>query len=443
MRPVFPALWLSARGIWVLLLVCALLALAAVSAIALVLFAVAAVAAAALIAADLALGPARGALTIAREPLGFVALRRSAEVSYTIENRSPSTLRIGLLESPVDLLSFDRQMLEVRVSARSRAIAAQRFLPLERGLASFGTMYCWVENAVGVLRRRYAIDAPASVRVFPDLSAVAGYGTLARRRTLIDAGLRRLRLRGAGTEFESLREYADGDAFRAVDWKATARRGRLMVVQHEVERSQQVIVALDAGRLMYPRIGAQRKFDYALTAGLAVARIAQLAGNAVGLIAFAAKPLVNVAPRRGAAHHAALVRAAYEIQPVFAEPDYEAVVTTIRARHHKRSLIIFFTDLFNPVASAAVLSGLALLVPRHLVMCVLLNDAAIEAALWQPPQTPRDAFRTSVALSLADERRAAIAVLRSRGIIVVDAPAAEVTVSLLDAYLNVKARALL
>src|SRR4029077_15517649 len=111
-----------------------------------------------------------------------------------------------------------------------------------------------------------------------------------------------------------LREYAAGDPFRAVDWKATARRGRLMVVQHEVERSQQVIVALDAGRLMHARIGPQRKFDYALTAGLSVARIAQIAGDGVGLIAFAAHPLLDVAPRRGAAHHAALVRAAYDLQ---------------------------------------------------------------------------------------------------------------------------------
>jgi uncharacterized protein (DUF58 family) len=442
-RRVFPPIWPSARGIWLLLALCALLALWSVVPLAIVPLVIAAAVTAALVAADLALGPSTRALSLRREPVGFVALRRTAEVTYVLENRSGSALRAGALESPVALLDFARPELDVRVGPRSRATFSQAFVPLERGTARFRTIYCWTENAIGVLRRRFAADEAADVRVFPDLSAVAGYGNLARRRTLLEAGLRKLRLRGVGTEFESLREYAAGDAFRSVDWKASARRGRLMVAQHEVERSQQVIVALDAGRLMYPRIGPQRKFDYALTAALSVARVAQIAGDGVGLVAFAARPLANIAPRRGAAHHAALVRTVYDLQPVFEEPDYEAVIAGIGACYTKRSLVIMFTDLFDPVASATVLGSLALLVPRHLVMCVLMNDAAIARALAREPATPREAYRASVAMTLADERRAAIAILRSRGIIVIDVPAQDLTVALLDAYLDVKARSLL
>ena len=108
--------------------------------------------------------------------------------------------------------------------------------------------------------------------------------------------MRKLRLRGQGSEFESLREYLPGDGFRSVDWKATARRGRLMVAQHEVERSQQICIALDCGRLMTPRVGLQRKFDYALTAALSVARVAQNADDHVGLVAFGARPILALAP---------------------------------------------------------------------------------------------------------------------------------------------------
>jgi uncharacterized protein (DUF58 family) len=443
MRRVFPPVWPSARGIWLLLALCASLALWSVVPLAVVALVLTAAVSAALVAADIALGPSTRTMSLKRDAVGFVALRRSGEVSYVIENRSASALRVAVLESPVAILDFVRPELRVLVGPRSRATFAQPFIPRERGIARFGALYCWTENAIGVLRRRFAVDEAADVRVFPDLSAVEGYGNLARRRTLLEAGLRKLRLRGVGTEFESLREYAAGDAFRAIDWKATARRGRLMVMQHEVERSQQVIVALDAGRLMYPRLGPQRKFDYALTAGLSVARVAQIAGDGVGLIAFAARPLANIAPRRGAAHHAALARAIYGLQPVFEEPDYEAVIAGIAARYTKRSLIIMFTDLFDPVASATVLGSLALLVPRHLAMCVLMNDASIAKALSREPATPREAYRASVAMTLADERRAAIAILRSRGIIVIDVPAQDLTVALLDAYLDVKARSLL
>jgi uncharacterized protein (DUF58 family) len=125
------------------------------------------------------------------------------------------------------------------------------------------------------------------------------------------------------------------------------------------------------------------------------------------------------------------------------EPDYETTFTDLKRRYSKRSLVVMFTDIFDPAASAAVLGGLATLVPRHLVMCVLMNDAAISEALAARARAPREAYRTSVAMSLADERQKAIATLRALGIIVIDVPAPQLTVALLDAYLNVKARGLL
>ncbi len=340
-------------------------------------------------------------------------------------------------------IDFARETLVADVGPAQSCTLAADFLARERGPARFGAVYLWLENRIGLLRRRYRIEADETVRVLPDLSAVEGYGSLARRSTLIDAGLRRMRRRGAGSEFESLRDYQSGDAFRLVDWKATARRGRLTVAQYDIERSQTVIVALDCGRLMMPRIGLQRKFDYALTAALSVARIAQTASDNVGLLAFAAMPLVRVAPRRGRAHLGALSRAAYDLQPRFEEPDYETVFTDLRGRARKRSLVVLFTDIFDPVTSTAVLAGLGSLVPRHLAMCVLMNDGALADALATPPHGATGAYRTAVAMSLADERAKALATLRARGIIVVDVPAAGLTVALLDAYLDVKARGLL
>lgn len=439
MRRVFPALWPSTRGISALLCVCALLALSAAYPAVGLLAAVAGAIVVALFAADLASGPARGAFSVERLPVGFVALRRPGRVRYRIVNRAQTALRVGLVESPVGLLAFGDAPC-VRIGARSMLEVEQPFVPRERGVARFGTIYCWIENAVGLVRRRVAVDAPSEVRVFPDLLGVERVGTLAQRRTRLDAGIRTLRVRGAGTEFESLRDHAPDDAFSTIDWKATARRGRLTVAQFEIERSQQVIVVLDAGRLMCAPAGSLRKFDYALAAALAVARIAQIAGDAVGLIAVAGRPLVDVAPRRGAAHHATLVRAAYALQPLMEEPDYEMLVARIGTRYTKRSLVIVFTDLFDPVASAAVLASLAHLVPQHLVVCALMNDAAVATALAREPRSAHDAYRASVALTLSDERREAIAVLRSRGIIVVDAPAQELTVGLIDAYLDVKSR---
>jgi uncharacterized protein (DUF58 family) len=443
MRSTPPAIWLSARGVWVFLFLAVVLAVAGFVPSLFYAFGVFVLATAALLVADVSLGPPLRALRISRRPVERVALRRPASITYDIENRSGTPLAFGLIESPVPTLDFASESVGAVVPARSALALELAFTPRERGLARFGDIYAWTRNRIGLLQRRYRIAAACEVRVYSDLSAVESYGTLARRSTLLDAGLRKLRLRGVGNEFESLREYQAGDAFRLVDWKATARRGHLMVAQYEVERSQNVIVCLDAGRLMTPRIGPQRKFEYALTAALSVARIAAAAGDNVGLEAFAATPLLSIAARRGGAHASGLAQATCDLQPRFEEPDYETVFTQLRRRYTKRSLVILFTDIFDPVTSAAVLAGLGSLVPRHLAMCVLMNDRAIESALDDEPLTTAGAYRTAVAMTLADERAKAIAVLRARGIIVVDVPAPRLTVALLDAYLDVKARALL
>lgn len=445
MRRVAPSVWVSARGTFALLGCATAVAVASlVPALAFVAVGAAVVVAAAFVA-DVRLGPTPASLRVVRRPIGTVTLRRPAHVTYDLENRAAVDLRIGIVETPVPTIDFGRAELVASVGARARRSIEQTVWARERGRAAFGDVYCWAENRVGLLRRRYRVPAAQDVRVLPDLSAVERYGTLARRSTMLDAGLRRMRGRGAGSEFESLREYQSGDAFRSVDWKATARRGRMMVAQYEVEKSQQVVVALDCGRLMTPRIGSptlgpQRKFDYALTAALSVATIAEAASDRVGMLAFAAGPLLRIAPRRGAAHVRALARASYDLQPRFEEPDYEAAFADVRTRLHKRSLVVLFTDIFDPVTSAAVLAALGGLVPRHLVMCVLMNDGAIAGALAHAPSTQADAYRAAVALSLEAERAKALATLRSRGIIVVDVPARELTVAMLDAYLDVKSR---
>jgi uncharacterized protein (DUF58 family) len=393
--------------------------------------------------ADALIGPRKGEVVVAREPLGHLALRSPATLRYSIVNRSRTPIRFGLVDSPVALLQLPESVPEGTVGAARRTIAQIAATPIERGEAPLGALYVWVENPIGLLRRRWIVESPLVARVFPDLSAVERYGMLARRGRLIEAGFRRLRLRGGGGEFDSLREYGPDDEFRAIDWKATARRAKLMVAQYDVERSQNVLLVLDAGRLMTPRIGLQRKFDYAVTAALSVASIASLADDKVGLLAFAGDVIEHIAPRSGLRHASGLTQRIFDLQPRFEESDYERAFAHLRRRQPKRSLVIVFTDMFDPVASATVLANMSVLSPRHLVVCVLMNDEAIQSAITAQIATPHDAYRASVAAGLLAERRKAAAVLNQRGVSVIDVPAADLTVSLINAYVEIKSRAIL
>ncbi|HZV79732.1 MAG TPA: DUF58 domain-containing protein [Candidatus Binatus sp.] len=393
--------------------------------------------------ADMVSGPNRGDIVVAREPVEHLALRSPGTLRYSIINRSNVPASYAVVDTPVDELQMPEEPVQGVVGPNRRKVVELQVTPLERGDITLKDLYVSADNPFGLLRRHWRIAADTAARIYPDLSAVERYGMLARRGRLIEAGFRRLRLRGGGGEFDSLREWQPGDEFRLIDWKATARRNKMMVAQYDVERSQTVMLVLDAGRLMTPRIGGQRKFDYAVTAALSVASIASLVDDKVGVLAFAGDIIEHIAPRAGARHVSGLVQHLYDLQPRFEESDYSGAFTYLRKRQPKRSLVIFFTDMFDPVASAGVLANVAMLVPRHLVVCVLMNDEAIADALQTVPATAEQAYRASVAATLGAERRKAAAMLQQRGIAVIDVPAAQLSVSLINAYIDIKARDLL
>jgi uncharacterized protein (DUF58 family) len=393
--------------------------------------------------ADAIIGPRASALRVARKPPGHFALGVRAELTYSIENRSARPIRAGVIETPVRSLRFEIDELIGVVPPQSRSTLARAITPLFRGPDRLATLYVWYENPLGLIRRRLRVPAPEAIRIFPDLAAVERYGKLHLRNRTIEAGLRRMKLRGAGTEFESLREWSDGDAFRSVDWKATARRGKLMVAQHEVERSQNVLLLLDCGRLMTPRIDNGRKLDYAVTAALSLATIAGLASDRVGMVAFGRDIIAAIAPRSTKASAGHLAGALYGLEPRFEESNYTRAFAYLRHHLHKRSLIVFLTDVIDPIAQATVMSQVATLAKHHLFVCVFMNDAAVTEALASEPETVAQAYRANVAVDLANERRLAKTMLERAGILVIDVPAKKLTTALIDEYLRVKRRGLL
>jgi uncharacterized protein (DUF58 family) len=392
---------------------------------------------------DIAWGPTSAQLRVERIIEEQFSLRRAGTISYLIRYTGEHAVHVGILEAPCGLLRFEPEEVRTTVAARKDALLERPVVPRMRGTDWLTTLFITIENPIGLLRRRLRVPLRSEVRVHPDLSSIERYGKLHARNRLVDSGLRRMRLRGVGTEPESVREWSSGDPFRAIDWKATARRGSVMVTQYEVERSQNVMIVLDAGRLMMPVVDEQRKFDYAVTAALSVAGIASLASDKIGLIAFAGEILRAFAPRPGGRSPARIAQAIRDLQPRFEESDYERVFSYIRTHIKKRSLVIIFTDMLDPVAQSSVLAQIGTMSRRHLVVCAFMNDSAIDKALQTEPKTEAQAFAAGVALELRDERRAAAAALSRLGVSIIDVPAHDLTTSLIDRYLRIKQRGLL
>jgi uncharacterized protein (DUF58 family) len=292
----------------------------------------------------------------------------------------------------------------------------------------------------GLAWRQGVIDLPWPVTVYPNLvgASLRALPTQAQRRR--EAGQRNVRRIGEGRIFESLREWVPGDDTRTIDWKATARRGKAMSRQYEDERRQQVMIVIDAGRLLTAEIDGTARLESTAEAALHLAYSATAHDDNVGLMAFADQVQLYVAPARGRRALRAVLDGLASIEGRLVEPNYPAAFAYLAARNRKRALTVLFTDVIDRSASEALLANAASLRPRHLPLAVTLRNPELERAAVQRPPTSQAAFERAAAEELLLEREEALADMRARGVLVVDVSPGAAARAVVEQYVLLKRR---
>jgi uncharacterized protein (DUF58 family) len=292
--------------------------------------------------------------------------------------------------------------------------------------------------------RTIAIAGGGTTAILPHTSTPERRAALTHRSLFEELGVRPKPARGEGSEFESLREYVHGDDPRHVDWRASARRGRLVVRHFQTERRHTVIVAVDTGRLMGARVDADSKLDHAIECGIALARVSKEYGDRVGFLGFDRELRVLARPQSGRSGVAVMVEATLALTPHPFEPDYRVLVETLARYQSKRALVVVLTDFVEGSASRELEAWLAVLARRHCVMLVALRDRLL-AELDQPePGITRGRVYRRLALQdLAVEREAALARIRRFGVQALDLDPARVTAPVLNRYLAIRQGGLL
>jgi uncharacterized protein (DUF58 family) len=313
--------------------------------------------------------------------------------------------------------------------------------PTQRGSYTWGSIQVRQLSPWKLAWFGWSIPQMQTVAVYPDLM---GLQALSIRLTLQSAGsIRQARRLGIGTEFTELKEYATGDDPRLIDWKATARRSRILIRVLEPEQEQTLIILLDRGRLMTAQIKGLTRFDWGLNATLALALAGLRRGDRVGVAVFDRQIHTWIPPERGNSQLPHLLERLTPIQPVLLEPDYFGAVTSIVNQQTRRALVVMITDLVDAIASVELLAALGRLAPRYLPFCVTLRDPEVDRQAQLQTQKIVDTYARAVALNLIYQRQMAFALLKQRGALVLDAPANQVTDQLVDRYLQIKARSLL
>jgi uncharacterized protein (DUF58 family) len=272
---------------------------------------------------------------------------------------------------------------------------------------------------------------------------VRKYDLLLRRNRLWEMGLRATRLVGRGSEFERLRDYSPDDDYRRINWQATARRGKPISVEFETERSQTLIALLDTGRMMRSPVGEVAKLDYAINAVLLLAYVAAQKGDRIGLLAFADKPHTWVAPRSGKAQFHRLLAQLYALESQPVEPDYTAATAYVATKQARRSLVLLFSDLTGALYTQTLAAQLAHLQRRHLVLLVTLRDPTVQAMARQEVEDSSALYGRTVAERLLEERQMTLEQLQRQGVLTLDVSADELSVAVINRYLELKARELI
>jgi len=344
--------------------------------------------------------------------------------------------------------------------------------PRERGDWETGWLHVRYRSSWGLVDRWARAPLTQTVRVYPALRAGEEQQIFLARSRQIDLQLRQARQRGLGRDFESLRDYRQGDDLRDICWTASARRGGLITRQYQTERSQAVWLVLDCGRLMRSRVaiapsmkgtgfspydqsqqsagalaseGIRRvhsKLDHACSTAVALAQLALYSGDRVGLLAYGQGIQQRLLPGRGAAHLRQIIEALAVVRAEGAEADHLRATATLNRLQPRRSLILWVTDLAETAMRPEVIDGAMQLLRRHVLLFVAMAQPEVESIAQARPKNIDQMFLAAAAQEMAGRRELLLARLHEQGALTLDLNPEALTSTVLNQYLTVKERAM-
>ena len=389
-------------------------------------------------AVDAILLPRRRQIAIERIVPERVSLGVPTRVRLEIRNgtRRPVTIRVAEDVSPP---------LEVRpvecvatFEPGQRRTLTYRLIARQRGRHELARLDVRVLPARGLFYRQFRMHQPSGVDVFPNLVNLRRYELLIRRGASDEQGRARVGRVTHGGEFESLRLYTPGDDLSRVAWKATAKRGQLVVKNYQPERQQSVLVAMDVGRATAGEFEGTSRLDYLVNAVLMLAYVVLRKGDWFSLVAFSDRIESYLPPVRRVKQIERVARALYELQPRLVEADYGAACRWLNLKNRKRSLICLMTDVIDRDSSAVVLGYLARFVRYHLPLVVTLANPEVRGVAGAPLHHCPDRYAKAAALDVLAAREQALTAMRHLGVGVLDVPPPALTPELINRYVRIK-----
>lgn len=347
----------------------------------------------------------------------------------------------------IDEIPFQFQMrdhfLDCRLEAGGKAVLTYELRPTERGAYDFGHIRVYVRGLMGLCTRRFMLGTPQMVPTYPSYIQMRKYQLMAVSNRLTELGIKPIRSLGHTTEFEQIKEYVKGDDFRTINWKATARSSKLMVNQYTDEKAQPVYCVIDKSRTMKMPFEGMRLLDYAINSSLVIANIALYKNDRAGLITFAQHVDSFLPAGNKPLQMKVIQELLYKQTTNFMEAALDNLYVHIRRKIAHRSLLILFTNFETLDGMYRQLPYLQKLAKSHVLVVVFFENTGIKSLVNQASTESREVYIQTIGQNFAFEKRQIVRELTQRGIISLLTTPQNLTVEVLNTYLEVKSRRLL
>jgi len=326
------------------------------------------------------------------------------------------------------------------LKSRQRKLINYVLRPTKRGEYEFGMIRVFVKSPLGLVMRRYNFNQTEVLPVYPSFLQMRKYELMAISNQLTEIGIKKIRRLGHSLEFEQVKNYVQGDDYRTINWKATARQGSLMVNNYTDEKSQQIYCIIEKSRAMKMPFDGLSLLDYAINASLVLSNVALLKEDKAGLITIAEKIGAIVPADRRPTHINKILEVLYKEKTRYLETNMELLYSTVRNVIKQRSLVVFFTNYESMSALQRQLPFLKRIAKFHLLLVVFFENTELKKVSEQPATDVEGIYIKTIAEKFAYDKKLIVKELAKNNIQSILSAPENLTVNTINRYLEIKAR---
>ena len=347
----------------------------------------------------------------------------------------------------IDEIPFQFQLRNFEINRKIKNASQDEFQyklrPTERGEYFFGNLNIYVSSPLRLISKRYKFGYDQMVPTYPSYIQLRKYDLIAFSNNLFQYGIKKIRRIGHTMEFEQIKEYVPGDDIRTLNWKATAKKNSLMVNQFQDEKSQNIYMVIDKGRVMKMPFNGMSLLDYAINATLVLSNVILKKQDKAGMFSFSKKVENRVVAEKRTSQMQKILESLYNVKTNFFESDYSRLYVDIKKHINQRSLIILYTNFETMDGLHRQLPYLKGIAKSHLLVVVFFQNTELHQITNKKSDTIQDVYDKVIAEKFLFEKKLIVTELKKYGIHSVLTQPENLTLDTINKYLEIKARGIL